>query len=143
MPFVIATETMLASVAGGSPNPAGRPVVWYYSGMGKWTKNIAQAERYDDEQAAITFVLLKDTLPTHKFTFLAVDQKAVSAEAAAMDPAELERLRKVATEFRASIAAGYSYGAPPPLHEARIYKIGDRQCLCQLCVNRLLDLFPE
>lgn len=143
MPFVIATETKMAVVAGGSPNPSGAAVVWYYQGMGKWTKSIDQAARFDDEQAAMNLVLLKDVLPRHKFTFIVVDQKAVTAELAAMDPAEVHRLRALAAELRVGIKGGYTHGEPPPLHEARVYKIGERQCLCRICVQRLLDLFPE
>jgi len=142
MPFVIATEMKSEVIQGGSPNPAGKAVVWFFVGMGKWTRDIGRAQRYDDEGAATAMVVLKDGLPNQKFVFILVDQLPISAEAASLDPAELERLRKVAKEFRESIASGYEYGQPPPLHEPRLYKVGDRQCLCKACVRRVLDLFP-
>jgi hypothetical protein len=142
MPFVIATDDR-SSIEGGSENPSGTLVKWYYLGNGKWTKDIGRAQRMNDEDAAMTLVRLKDTLPRQKFSFIVVDQLPIVAELAAMDPAEISRLRKVANEFRDSMKSGYEYGQPPPIHEPRIYKIGEKQCLCKACVKRLLDLFPD
>ncbi len=143
MPFVIATEVKAALMPGGSPNPAGTLVQWYYLGHGKWTREMGRAQRYDDMDAATQMVLLKDLLPKQRFTFLVVDQLPVAAEAAAMDPAELVRLRKLAREFKLQIIGGYDFKELPAPHEPRIYKIGQRQCQCKLCVQRLIDLFPE
>lgn len=142
MPFVIATESKLA-IEGGSPNPVGQPVKWFFLGMGRWTKDIGRAKRYSDEEAAEQLVLLKDALKGQRFTFVVVDQLPLAAEAAAMDPAEIERLRKVAREFKQSKDSGYAFKPRPTPHEPRIYKIGERQCVCPLCVERLLGLFPD
>lgn len=142
MPFVIASEVR-ASMLGGSENPAGVPVKWYYLGTGKWTKDLGRAQRYDDMDAATQLVLLKEALPNLKFSFLVVDQLPLAAEAAAMDPVELVRLRKVARELKQSKDSGYEFKPVPPPHEARIYKVGERQCVCPLCVDRLLGLFPD
>jgi hypothetical protein len=142
MPFVIASEVREA-IHGGSENPAGLPVKWYYLGTGKWTKDLGRAQRYNDMDAAMQLVLLKDMLPNLKFSFMVVDQLPLAAEAAAMDPAELDRLRKLAREMKQSKDSGYEFKPVPPPHEARIYKIGERQCVCPLCVERLLALFPD
>lgn len=141
MPFVIATEVK-GYMSGGSSNPTGAPVPWYFCGLGKWTRDIGKAKRLDDEEAAMRFVLLKDTLPRMKFTFIVVDQLPPAAELSAMDPAEIMRLAKLAAKFRDQIARGYAFTDLPGPHEPRIYKIGERQCECKGCVQRLLALFP-
>lgn len=142
MPFVIATE-IRASIEGGSENPSGALVKWYFLGHGKWTRDIGRGKRLDDEDAAMQMVLLKDTLPNQKFTFVIVDQLPLAAEAARMDPSELDRLRKLAVSYKELRDQGYEFKPVPPPHEPRIYKIGEKQCDCPLCVQRLIDLFPD
>lgn len=142
MPFVIATGSML-SIEGGSPNPVGKAVQWYFMGMGKWSRDIGKGKRYDAEEASMQLVLLKDKLPNQKFTFMVVDQLPLAAEAASMDPAELERLAKLARSYWDLRAQGYSFSPVPPPHEPRIYKVGEIQCECPMCVDRLIALFPE
>lgn len=143
MPFVIATE-IRASMQGGSENPAGTPVKWYFLGGAKWTRDMGRAKRYDDSHdAAMAMVLLHDALPNQKFSFLVVDQLPLAAEAAGMDPAELDRLRLLAREFKEFVKSGYEFKNLPAPHEPRIYKIGEKQCQCRLCVERLIGLFPD
>ena len=143
MPFVIATQIKTPDIQGGSSNPAGQAVAWYFCGLGKWTRDIGKAKRFNDDDAATQFVLLKDTLPNQKFTFIVVDQLPIAAEMAAMDPAEIHRLSRLATDYRIHLNAGYAFVDLPAPHEPRIYKIGEKQCECKGCVNRLLALFPE
>jgi hypothetical protein len=142
MPFVIATDVK-GYMSGGSSNPSGAPVVWYFCGLGKWTRDIGKAKRFNDDDAATQFVLLKDTLPRMKFTFIVVDQLPPAAELSAMDPAEITRLGKLAVKYRRQIEDGYAFTNLPAPHEPRIYKIGERQCECRLCIDRLLGLFPD
>jgi ATP:corrinoid adenosyltransferase len=142
MPFVIATQIKTPVISGGSPNPAGQAVAWYFCGLGKWTRDIGKAKRFNDDDAATQFVLLKDTLPNQKFTFIVVDQLPIAAELAAMDPSEIGRLAKLSAEYRALLATGYVFTDLPAPHEPRIYKIGQKQCDCKGCVDRLVNLFP-
>lgn len=142
MPFVIATESR-QTIEGASPNPTGLPVQWYFMGMGRWTKELGRGKRFDAEDASMQLVLLKDSLPRQKFTFMVVDQLPIAAEAAAMDPAELVRLRKAAVEMKQCRDSGYEFKPVPPPHEPRIFKVGEKQCVCPLCAARLIDLFPD
>lgn len=142
MPFVIATDDR-SSMQGGSENPSGALVRWFFISQTKWTKDIGRAKRMDDEDAAMQMVLLKDALPKLKFLFMVVDLLPVSAEAAAMDPSEIDRLRKLAMEFKRQMADGYVFVELPSPHQPRIYKIGEKQCNCILCVSRLIALFPD
>ena len=143
MPFVIATQLKTPVIQGGSPNPAGQAVAWYFCGLGKWTRDIGKAKRFNDDDAATQFVLLKDTLPNQKFTFIVVDQLPIGIELAMMDPSEIDRLRRLAKEFRRQKAIGIGFVDLPAPHEPRIYKIGEKQCQCSLCVDRVLNLFQE
>jgi hypothetical protein len=143
MPFVIATQIKTPVIPGGSPNPAGQAVAWYFCGLGKWTRDIGKAKRFNDDDAATQFVLLKDTLPNQKFTFIVVDQLPIAAELAAMDPSEITRLGKLAVKYRRQMEEGYAFTDLPAPHEPRIYKVGEKQCECKLCIGRLLNLFPD
>jgi len=143
MPFVIATD-MKVLMQGGSENPGGKPVRWYFLGGTKWTRDMGRAKRYDDsEEAAMAMVLLKDALPTQKFSFMVVDQLPLAVEAATMDPSELDRLRLLAREFKEYLKTGYEFVVLPAPHEPRLYKIGEKQCQCRPCVDRLIGLFPD
>jgi hypothetical protein len=142
MPFVIATE-MRPTISGGSANPTGTPVKWYYLGNRRWTKDLGRAQRFDAEDAAWQLVLLKDTLKNMKFTFIVVDLLPLAAEASAMDPAELDRLRILARDFKKLLSEGYQFMELPAPHEPRIFKIGEKQCQCAHCVERVIGLFPD
>ena len=52
-------------------------------------------------------------------------------------------LRLLAREFKEYKKAKYEFMELPAPHEPRIYKIGERQCQCRLCVERLIALFPD
>lgn len=142
MPFVISTE-IRQTIPGGSPNPSGIAVPWYYLGKGKWTREMGRAERFSEQDAEQQLLQLRDVLPKQKFKFLVVDQLPLAAEAAALSLEDLERLTKLAAEFREFVAGGYQFMELPAPHEPRIYRAGERQCQCKLCVDRLLALFPE
>jgi hypothetical protein len=141
MPFAIATEP-LRSMPGHREEPGAAPAVWYYAGTGRWTKNIREAKLYDDVGAAETLTLLVNVHEGIKMSFRVLTRDLDGTEVSVMDPAERARLRQLAEQYRARISSGLTYTAVVPLHEPRIYHIGERQCECAGCVKRLLDLFP-